>query len=150
MKFKSRYKRLCSGWHLFYRYTLWLGQDHLLHIATGNIVEEYKRFYFRDIQSLIVHKSKSLIVSSIVLAILAAVAASLTFALGDTDRIVAGIIAIILVMILVVNTIRGPGCVCYIQTAVQTQKLRSISRINNAQKIMNSLRPYIQRSQQEG
>ena len=150
MKFKSRYKRLCSGWHLFYRYTLWSGQDHLLHIATGIFVEEYKRFYFRDIQSLIVHKSKSLIVSSIVLAILAAVAASLTLALGDTERIVAGIIAIILVMILVVNTIRGPGCVCYIQTAVQEQKLRSISRINNAQKMMDSLRPYIQRSQQEG
>ena len=44
MKFKDRYKRLCSGWHVFYRYTLWSGRDHLLHIATGIFVEEYKRF----------------------------------------------------------------------------------------------------------
>ncbi len=87
-------------------------------------------------------------VSNIVLAISAAVAASLTFAFGGTERIVAGIIAITLIMILVVNTIRGPGCVCYIQTAAQKQRLRSIARINTAQKIMDSLKPFIHKSQQ--
>ena len=127
-----------------------MGQDHLLHIATGIFVEEYKRFYFRDIQSLTIHKSKSWIVVNTVLAVLVVGFASLTVAFDDLERIIAGIITITWIMILVVNYIRGPGCVCYIQTAVQRQKLRSISRINKAQKIMNSLKPIILTSQQEG
>ena len=150
MKFKTEYKRLCGGWYLFYRYTLWMGQDHLLHIATGIFVEEYKRFYFRDIQSLMVHQSKSWIVINIILAVLVAGLIFLTVAFGDLVRIISGILALIMVVMLVVNLIRGPGCVCYIQTAVQKQKLRSISRIKKAQQIMDSLKPIILRSQQEG
>ena len=149
LKFKNRYKRLCSGWHIFYRYTLWMGRDHLLHISTGIFTEEYKRFYFRDIQSFIVHKSKSWLVWNFVLLFLALFSALLSFAVDDIERLVGAMIAILLAMIVLISFIRGPGCVCYIQTAVQQQKLRSISRINKAQKIMNSLKPIIHRSQQE-
>ena len=149
MRFKDNYKRLCSGWYIFYRYTLWMGQDHLLHIATGIFTEEYKRFYFRDIQSLIVHKSKSWLVWNFVLLSLALVSALIAVAIDGIERFAPGIIAILLVTIVLISFIRGPGCVCYIQTAVQKQKLRSISRINKAQKIMDSLKPIIHRYQQE-
>jgi hypothetical protein len=127
-----------------------MGRDHLLHIASGVFIEEYKHFYFRDIQSLMVHQSKSWIVVNIVLAVLVAGLIFLTVASGDLVRTIAGIIAFVMLVILVVNFIRGPGCVCYIQTAVQKQKLRSISRIKKAQQIMDSLKPIILRSQQEG
>ena len=149
MNFKDSYKRMCSGWHLFYRYSLWVGRDHLLHIATGIFVEDYKRFYFRDIQFLIVHKSNSWLVWNFVLLFLAFVSAMITFAFGDIERLVAGIITILLIMTVLISFIRGPGCVCYIQTAVQKHRLRSISRIMKAQKIMDSLKPIIHRSQQE-
>ena len=149
MKFKDRYKRLCSGWHVFYRYTLWSGRDHLLHIATGIFIEEYKRFYYRDIQSLIVHKSNSWIVWNFVLLFLAIVSALIAYALDDIQRMGAVIITILLAMIVCISFIRGPGCVCYIQTDVQKQKLRSISRIRKAQKILDTLKPIIHRSQQE-
>ena len=149
MKFKDNYKRLCSGWYIFYRYTLWMGRDHLLHIATGIFTEEYKRFYFRDIQSLIVHKSKFWLVWNFVLLFLAFVSALLSFVNDDIERLVGAMIAILLAMIVLISFVRGPGCVCYIQTAVQQQKLRSISRINKAQKIMDSLKPVIHKSQQE-
>ena len=150
MKFKTEYKPLCSGWYLFYRYPLWMGKDHLLHIATGVFVEEYKRFYFRDIQSLMVQQSKSWILVNIILAVLVAGLIFLAMAFGELMQLISGILALIMVAILVVNFIRGPGCVCYIQTAVQKQKLRSISRIKKAQQIMDSLKPIILRSQQEG
>ena len=149
MRFKDNYKRLCSGWYIFYRYTLWMGQDHLLHIATGIFAEEYKRFYFRDIQSLIVHKSKSWLVWNFVLLSLAFVSALIAIAIDGIERFAPGIIAILLVSLVLISFIRGPGCVCYIQTAVQKQKLRSISRINKALKIMDSLKPIIHRYQQE-
>ena len=127
-----------------------MGRDHLLHVATGVFVEEYKRFYFRDIQSLMVHQSKSWIVATIVFAVLAAGLIFLSVAFGDLVRLIAGIIALIMILILVVNLIRGPGCVCHIQTAVQKQRLRSIFRVKKAQQIMDSLKPIILRSQQEG
>ena len=127
-----------------------MGRDHLLHISTGIFVEEYKRFYFRDIQSLMINQSKSWIVVNIILAVLMAGLIFLTVAFGDLVRLIGGIIALIMFVMLVVNLIRGPGCVCYIQTAVQKQKLRSVSRIKKAQQIMVSLKPIILRSQQEG
>ena len=126
-----------------------MGQDHLLHIATGIFVEEYKRFYFRDIQSLTIHQSRSGTVANIVLAVLGVGFGALSVAFNDLERIIAGIITLSLVIILAGNFIRGPACVCYIQTAVQKQKLRSISRIKKAQKIMDSLKPTILGSQQE-
>jgi hypothetical protein len=122
----------------------------LLHIVTGIFVEEYKRFYFRDIQSMVVHRSKSWIVVNIVLAVLIAGLASLAVAFDDLARIISAIITLGMAVILVINFVRGPGCVCYIQTAIQKQKLRSISRIKKAQQIMDSLKPIILRSQQEG
>jgi hypothetical protein len=148
MKFRDNYKRLSSGWHIFYRYTLWMGQDHLLHVATGIFVEEYKRFYFRDIQSLIVHKSNAWLVWNFVLLFLAFGSALISAALVDIERMVAGIITALLIMIVLSSFIRGPGCVCYIQTAVQKQKLRSISRINKARKIMDFLKPVIHKAQE--
>ena len=149
MKFKDKYNRLCSGWHVFYRYTLWSGGDHLLHIATGIFVEEYKRFYYRDIQAFIIHKTNSWLVWSFVFVFLATLSALIAYALDDIQRLGAGIITILLAMIALISFIRGPGCVCCIQTAVQKQKLRSISRIRKAQKILDTLKSVILESQQE-
>jgi hypothetical protein len=126
-----------------------MGQDHLLHIATGIFVEEYKRFYFRDIQSLTIHQSRSGTVANIVLAVLGVGFGALTVAFNDLGRIIAGIITLALVINLMGNFMRGPACVCYIQTAVQKQRLRSISRVKKAQKIMDFLKPTILGSQQE-
>jgi hypothetical protein len=121
----------------------------LLHISTGIFVEDYKRFYLRDIQSLTVHKSNFWIVVNVGLAALTVVFAALTAAFADLARVIAGVASIAWALILAVNYFRGPGCVCYIQTAVQRQKLRSISRIKRAQKIMDSLKPIIVSYQQE-
>jgi hypothetical protein len=47
------YRRLAGrrnlGWT---RNTLWIGPDHLLKITVRSYEEQYKRFYFKDIQAL--------------------------------------------------------------------------------------------------
>ena len=95
-----------------------------------------------------VHQSKSWIVVNIALAVLVAGLVFLSVAFGDLVRLIAGLLALIMVVILAVNFTLGPGCVCVIQTAVQKQKLRSLSRIKKAQQIIDSLKPIILRSQQ--
>src|SRR4029078_13353826 len=37
--------------------SLWLGKDHLLCIDTNGYTENYKRFYFRDIQAFVIRKT---------------------------------------------------------------------------------------------
>ena len=149
MSLKKQYKRLCSGGHLFYRYTLWLGQDHLLYISAGIFVEEYKRFYFRDIQSLIIHKTNSWKVWNIVLVCLGALFLIMAIGSADTGSAVAAIMASLTISILVFNLIKGPTCDAHIQTAVQNEKLYCMARINKAQKIMDSLKPLVLSVQQE-
>ncbi len=39
------------------KYTLWQGVDHLLHVYSRVGVEDYKRFYFNDIQAIITRKT---------------------------------------------------------------------------------------------
>jgi archaellum biogenesis protein FlaJ (TadC family) len=140
---KKQYKRLCSGGHLFYRYTLWLGKDHLLYISAGIFVEDYKRFYFRDIQSLIIYKTNYWKVWNIVLACLGAMFLIMAIFFADTEAMIAGIMASLLSSILAFNLIKGPTCAAHIQTAVQKEKLHCMVRIKKAQKIMDSVKPLI-------
>ena len=47
---------------------LWLGDDHLLQVESmGGYSETYKRFYFRDIQAIIVQRTRTWVVWNIVL-----------------------------------------------------------------------------------
>ena len=149
MSLRKQYKRLCSGGHLFYRYTLWLGQDHLLYISAGMFVEEYKRFYFHDIQSLIVHQTESWKVWNIVLACLGALFLIMAIASDGPGAIMAGIMAILMVMITAANFFKGPSCAVYIQTAVQNEKLHSMVRLKKAQKVLDTLKPLIVLVQRE-
>src|SRR3990172_8730879 len=41
----------------FVRNSLWLGEDHLLHVMNRGYTEEYKRFYYRDIQAVLVRQT---------------------------------------------------------------------------------------------
>ena len=143
MSLRKQYKRLCSGGHLFYRYTLWLGHDHLLYISAGIFVEEYKRFYFRDIQSLIIHKTDSWKVWNIVLGCLAALFLIMAIASDGIGTIGAGIMAGLMILNLGINYYRGPTCAAYIQTAVQNEKLHSMVRLKKAQKVLDTLKPVI-------
>src|SRR5689334_4799537 len=49
--------------------SLWVGADHFLQIdSTGGFVEEYKRFYFKDIQALYCRKTNKGLITTIILA----------------------------------------------------------------------------------
>ncbi len=121
----------------------------MLYISAGIFVEDYKRFYFRDIQSLMIHKTNSWKVWNIVLACLGALFLVMAVFSAGTGAIVAGIMAGLLSSILVFNIIKGPTCATHIQTAVQKEKLHCMVRINKAQNVMDSVKPLILGVQRE-
>ena len=51
--------------------TVWMGSDHLLLVSRAGYTENYKRFYFRDIQAIIIRKTVTSLIGNTVLIILA-------------------------------------------------------------------------------
>ena len=129
------------------RYTLWQGADHLLHVYSRVGLEDYKRFYFDDIQAIITRKTIAGNVQNIVLGFLL-----LLFTLpailndGVWSAFWAAFAGVILILLLI-NLHRGPTCETKLLTAVQTEKLHSLHRLKNAFKVMDCIRSHIQSAQ---
>jgi len=129
------------------RYTLWQGGDHLLHVYSRVGVEDYKRFYFYDIQAIVTRKTVAGKVQNVVLGFLL-----LLFTLpailndGGWSAFWAAFAGVFLLLLLI-NLYRGPTCETKLLTAVQTEKLHSLHRLKNAFKVMDRLRSHIQSAQ---
>jgi hypothetical protein len=131
---------------------LWLGTDHLLAVSAVGYQESYKRFYFRDIQAVIVRRTttgRTINQSLGPLAILSlAIAVTLTLArVMSTGTELGGgevfwwIVGVALAGIVLWNFLLGPTCICHIRTAVQTEELVSQRRLRRLQKVLALVRP---------
>lgn len=128
---------------------LWLGDDHLLQVeSAGGYSENYKRFYFRDIQAIYLHKTNSWQTANFVLGAFAGLFLLWTGLIGNTPGgIVLGIITGLFVFFLVLNVLRGPTCRCHIRSAVQLEELPSLNRRRTAEKVLLRLKPLIEAAQ---
>lgn len=126
------------------KYTLWQGGDHLLQVYSRVGVEDYKRFYFNDIQAIITRKTTAGKIQNIVLGLLL-----LLFTIpavlndGSWSAFWATLAGVLLILVLV-NLFRGPTCETKLLTAVQTEKLHSLHRLKNAINVMDRLQSVIQ------
>jgi hypothetical protein len=123
-----------------------MGKDHLLSISEGPYSEEYKRFYFRDIQAITVCITRRLEIWNVALSLLALA----TFGILQTFTSNTVAIAVSLGVFgvpLLVNNIRGTTCVVYLRTLVQTEELSSLNRLGKAHRILDRIRPLISTAQ---
>ena len=129
------------------RYTLWQGADHLLHVFSRIGVEDYKRFYFNDIQAIITRKTIVGKIQNIVLGFLMLILTlPVIFNDGGWSVFWAGFPSFLSILLLI-NLYKGPTCETKLLTAVQTENLSSLYRLKNAFKVMDRLRPHIQSAQ---
>jgi hypothetical protein len=145
----STYRRLPGkkkGFFVGY-HTLWQGSGHLLQVYSRLGVEDYKRFYFNDIQAIITRKTAAGKIQNIVLAVLAGLFGLLGAISGGGWLIFYASIIGVLAIILLINLFRGPTCETVLMTAVQTEKLHSLHRIKTTQSVMNQLRSLIEQRQ---
>ncbi len=138
------------------RTSLWLGNDHLLSIDSTGYTEEYKRFYFRDIQAITICGNQRRVVWNWILMVLLIPCltwiATMLFSAGAADvglLITSGVVTSLFAIPLIVNNLFGATCNCYLRTAVQVVELASLSRIRRAQKALARLRPLIAGAQGE-
>jgi len=138
------YKRVPGlGSGLFVRSRLYLGPDHLLQVGAVGWNETYRRFYFRDIQALVIRPSEWGKLYSAIWALLMFLFAIIAVQASDGGAVAGWIFTGLFALGLFINTLRGPTCACHIQTAVQTTKLSSLGRVRRAQKFLAQLKPII-------
>lgn len=130
------------------RCSLYLADDHVLAVESTGFSEDYKRFYFSDIQAIITRKTRRGAFWSTILALM--IACSLMGALyleAGSLHIFFWILSGTFLAFLLVNTFRGPTCICHIKTAVQQDQLPSLNRLRIARRVIEMFRPAIERVQ---
>ncbi len=127
--------------------TLWLGADHMLSIDSKRVSEDYKRFYYTDIQSVITRKTIRGKIQNLLLGLFCGLFTFLAALTGGSWVIFFGIMAGLFLLILFFNCLLGPTCECHLKTAVQTEKLPSLNRLRSVRKAMDRLRPLIEKAQ---
>jgi hypothetical protein len=129
---------------------VWQGDDHVLLVANHIFAETYRRFFYADIQGIVVrrtHLGKSWnaiwICGLIFFAALAAVvddAVGSLVLLGFAAPFAVGLIA---------NLLLGPTCACHIRTAVQSERVPALSRMRAARRFLDRVEPLIVAAQGE-
>src|SRR5436309_8442556 len=138
---------------------LWLRPDHLLLARTTFFSEEYKRCSFRDIQAIVIRKTRRHKIGGWMFGILFGLCAAV-LSVGFFDMsgrpiqssdifgfIVWGVSAISCLAFLYLNFAFGPGCICHVRTAVQTEELSPLKRFRAARKVIERLKPNIEKAQ---
>jgi hypothetical protein len=135
------------------RSSLWLGDDHLLCVDSSGFSETYKRFYFRDIQGIVISETNRRTIWNAVLILPAvfALAGLMMNAFQPRQNIGAtiawSIVAAIFLVPFVINNILGATCACQLRTAVQIEELPSLSRVRQARKVLEKIRPFVTAAQ---
>lgn len=145
---KSRmYRKLSgSGFSLMLTRSLWQGPDHLLWVEGSLTQEQYKRFYFADIQALVLRRTHRRTLWAIVWGAFFLLSGAIAqFGSGTNFAVI--VMAALFLVILVVHWLLGPGCEVFLQTAVQMQKLTTLVRERKAIEVMNRIKAAAEQAQ---
>jgi len=130
------------------RCRLYLGEDHILSVDNHLFFEDYKRFYFTDIQAILTRKTSRWIVEAAIVLIVAACMTGCSLLL--LSRPLGGFwmgLSIILIIYLFYHLARGPTCSCHIVTAVQEDLLPTVNRLRISRKVVPLLKSAVERVQ---
>ena len=141
---KPKYKKISRRAGSLVSYLqLWKGPDHLLLVKETGCVEEYKRFYFRDIQAIVMVRTFSFVVWALVLLLISLGFAGWAVNQHAAVRVVALGFLTLSGIGLLVHLIRGSTCVCWLQTGINKEKLIMFSRARQAHKFWVKIEPDI-------
>lgn len=129
---------------------MWLGHDHVLLVLGRGFFESYRRFFFNDIQGVIVRRTHTGKTWAAIWIVGLVFFGTIAAAVNDNvaQAILLGLTAPFAVG-LIINLILGPTCACHIRTAVQTERVPAVSRMRAARGFMARLEPLITAAQGE-
>ncbi len=136
---------------VFRRNTLWLGVDHVLLVDSSRFSETYKRFYLRDIQSIIIRATPRFVLPYYW---------ALLFAIGfvvlltgilpfHASRFWPAVAILAGVVIYLYIASMFQSCTCHLVTRVNNVPLSSLFRLRSANRFVDIMVPYIVAAQGE-
>lgn len=137
------------------RHSLWLADDHVLSITNHFFTESYKRFYFKDIRSIVIEKTKRqsifLLIFGLLFLFWVLFAVSWVWNYYDYIQAIdvryrfsyyntylawrAGFsvaVGLSLFIPFLINLIRGPTCRTFIETMAHREKIPALGRTRKA------------------
>lgn len=127
--------------------TLWTASDHLLLVNTGLGQETYRRFHFRDIQTIIVRRTNDYLgwagVHLMAMLLLGGMAGGQLFGWRRPWLVLLGGAG----AFLLVHLARGPTCAVHLTTSLGTQALSPLLRLRQARRTLERIRPLIDEAQ---
>ena len=114
---------------------------------TTGYSEDYKRFYYRDIQALITRKTAHGNLWTVMLGIVTVIFFLTTVTVSGVAAVIFGSLAGFFLLCLLINWLRGPTCVCHLRTAVQLERLPSLNRLRTARKAIQRIKAKVAEAQ---
>ncbi|NQU40668.1 MAG: hypothetical protein HQ523_11995 [Lentisphaerae bacterium] len=141
--------RRASGLVVATRQSLWLGEDHLLVVNNHGYTEDYKRFYFAQVQGVVLHQTpggtlRMGLLLFVLLGSTLTLLPGLIFGWPATMNWVTGSLTGICAALLLIGQVKGPTCSCTIHTAVQSHRLHALHRLRHAVPALQQLRECIE------
>ncbi|HEY3741989.1 MAG TPA: hypothetical protein VGL53_19190 [Bryobacteraceae bacterium] len=146
----SIYRRLTGKRRVFLRYSqLFLGPDHLLLVRSNRFEERYQRFYFKDIQALVVTgiPSRTWMQSSLGILAAAMILLALTTIANPAWRILLGMFGVFPAIIAFADFIRGDRCGMIVKTPASNERLSAVSRMSTARTVLAVMKPLVEQAQ---
>ena len=145
MTAEPQYRQVPGHSGLFVRDSLWMSADHLLSVRRNPFQESYRRYYFADIQAIVVTEFPDLLaaygyIAAVLLAVMAA-------ALMYTGHPVWASLCTLVSLVSFFLSWRSRDCACYLQTSVSTERLPSLRKRVDAGKSLALLKTEIERVQ---
>ena len=129
--------------------SVWLGPDHLLLVKSSRFREEYRRFYFRDIQAIVSAGAPRYHISTRAALIGVLWAGVLTVAVASGREAlawIAGFLGILLACVWIYLS-GARSCRCRIYTAVSSEELPSLYRDWTARRFVEVVEPFVTAAQ---
>ncbi len=132
--------------------SLWLGPDHLLKVERSASRESYKRFYYRDIQAVVVETSSrrstvNLFNAAVLVVILLITGAASSF--SAAGMLTALPFALPFIAGLIINSALGPSVQAVLVTAVGTEPFSCFSRLDRSTQALGWLTTEVTKVQGE-
>jgi hypothetical protein len=141
----QEYRRLPGRSGFLIRHSLWMQSDHLLRVRGNPFSQQYRRYYFADIQGLVITELPG------TAAYYWYAAALSLFLMGGwlaySRHLIGAYLTAIAVGFAFYLGRRVPNCTCYLKTSVGTDKLPAIRNLRTARKAVAMLISEIEKVQ---
>ncbi|HUA17439.1 MAG TPA: hypothetical protein VMB25_01760 [Bryobacteraceae bacterium] len=147
MNAEPRYRRLPGRAGVFIRHSLWMGPDHLLRVRANPFAEEYRRYYFKDIQALVLTELAH--PAAYFLYTFSAFFAILFVALISSGHPAWATLCALSALLLFWLGVRIPDCATRILTRVSSDRLPSLKKLPSTRKALAIVHAGIAQTQGE-